>query len=41
VNPAVMPPACDNPVLLIRAYNPTTNTAGAWFAAGIPNRDDD
>jgi len=41
VNPAVMPPTCDNPVLLVRAYNPTTNTAGAWFAAGIPNRDDD
>lgn len=41
VNAAVMPATCDNPVLLIRAYNPTINAAGAWFAAGIPNRDED
>lgn len=32
LNPA--PSECPSPVLLIR------NTAGAWFAAGIPERDD-
>ena len=41
VNPAVMPASCDNPVLLIRAANPATGAAGAWFAAGIANGDDD
>lgn len=41
VNSAVMPATCDNPVQLIRLYNPTTNAAGNWFAAGIPNRDED
>ena len=29
VNPAVMPATCDNPVLLIRAANPTTGVAAA------------
>ena len=41
VNPAVLPATCDNPVLLIRAANPTTGAAGAWFAAGIVSQDDD
>ena len=41
VNPAVMPASCDNPVLLIRAANPSNGVAGAWFAAGILNGDDD
>jgi hypothetical protein len=41
VNAAVLPATCDNPVLLIRAANPTTGVAGAWFAAGILDRDDD
>ena len=41
VNAAVLPATCDNPVLLIRSANPTTGVAGAWFAAGILNRDDD
>lgn len=35
VNPAVMPPTCDNPALLIRSINTTTGVAGGWFAAGI------
>ncbi len=41
VNAAVLPATCDNPVLLIRSANPTTGAAGAWFAAGILDRDDD
>jgi hypothetical protein len=41
INPAVMPPTCDNPVLLIRAFNTTTGVAGGWFAAGIPGNSDD
>ena len=41
VNPAVLPATCDNPVLLIRAANPATGVAGAWFAAGIVSQDDD
>lgn len=41
INPAVMPPTCDNPVLLIRAFNTTTGAAGGWFAAGIPGDGDD
>jgi hypothetical protein len=36
INAAVMPPNCDNPVLLVRAANATTGVAGPWFAAGIP-----
>ena len=40
VNAAVMPPTCDNPVLLIRGVNPTTGAVGGWFAAGIPGDDD-
>jgi hypothetical protein len=35
VNPAVMPPTCENPVLLIRSFNAATGP-GNWFAAGIP-----
>lgn len=41
INPAVMPPTCDNPVLLIRAFNTTTGAAGGWFAAGIPGGGED
>lgn len=41
VNAAVMPATCDNPVLLIRAGNPTTGALGAWFSAGIPSDSDD
>lgn len=41
VNAAVMPPACANPVLLIRGFNAVTGTAGGWFAAGIPNAGND
>lgn len=41
VNPAVMPASCDNPALLIRAFNATTGAAGGWFAAGIPGSGDD
>lgn len=41
INPAVMPTTCDNPVLLIRAFNATTGAKGGWFAAGIPGTDDD
>lgn len=41
INAAVMPPTCENPVLLIRAANATTGVAGAWFAAGIPGGGDD
>lgn len=41
INPAVMPATCDNPALLIRAFNTTTGAAGGWFAAGIPGSDDD
>jgi hypothetical protein len=40
-NPAVMPSTCDNPALLVRLFNTTTQAAGPWFAAGIPVRDDD
>jgi hypothetical protein len=36
-NAAVLPPACENPVLLIRAFNPVTFTQGGWFAVGIPD----
>jgi hypothetical protein len=39
VNPAVLPPTCDNPVLLIRSVG-ATGAPGAWFAAGIPDVDD-
>ena len=39
VNPAVLPPTCDNPVLLIRSVG-ATGAPGAWFAAGIPVLDD-
>jgi hypothetical protein len=35
VNNAVLPSPCENPMLLIRASNPTTGAAGGWFAAGI------
>jgi hypothetical protein len=41
VNAAVLPPTCDNPVLLIRSANPTTGVLGNWFAAGIPDSGDD
>jgi hypothetical protein len=36
INPAVLPPTCDNPVLLIRAVG-ANGAPGAWFAAGIPD----
>ncbi|MGB3430048.1 MAG: hypothetical protein WBA53_17935 [Burkholderiaceae bacterium] len=36
-NAAVLPPVCENPALLIRAFNPTTFTQGGWFAVGIPD----
>jgi hypothetical protein len=39
-NTAVLPATCDNPLLLIRAFTPATGQAGAWFAVGIPERDD-
>ena len=39
VNPAVLPPTCDNPVLLIRAAG-ANGAPGPWFAAGIPDIDD-
>lgn len=41
INAAVMPATCDNPALLVRSFNATTNAAGNWFAAGIPNGSDD
>jgi hypothetical protein len=41
INAAVLPPTCENPQLLIRAFNPATGAAGAWFAAGIPTHGDD
>lgn len=41
INRAVLPPTCDNPVLLIRSANATTGAAGNWFAAGIPGGSDD
>ena len=41
INPAVMPPSCDNPVLLVRSANASTGAAGGWFAAGIPGASDD
>ena len=41
VNAAVLPPTCDNPVLLVRSANPTTGVLGNWFAAGIPTAGDD
>ena len=41
VNPAVLPPTCDNPALLIRTVG-ANGVAGAWLAAGIPDeREDD
>jgi len=39
INPAVLPPVCDNPVLLIRSVG-ANGAPGAWFAAGIPDLDD-
>ena len=39
VNPAVLPPTCDNPALLIRAAG-ANGAPGPWFAAGIPDLDD-
>ena len=39
VNPAVLPPTCDNPALLIRSVG-ANGAPGAWFAAGIPDVDD-
>lgn len=41
VNTAVLPPECANPMLLIRAANPTTGALGGWFAAGIPDDGED
>lgn len=41
INAAVMPPSCDNPVLLIRGVNATTGAVGGWFAAGVPSNGDD
>jgi len=40
INAAVLPPTCDNPQLLVRSFNTTTNVAGGWFAAGIVGDDD-
>ncbi|HET7525559.1 MAG TPA: hypothetical protein VFK10_06410 [Burkholderiaceae bacterium] len=39
VNPAVLPTTCDNPALLIRAVG-ANGAFGPWFAAGIPDVDD-
>ena len=39
INPAVLPPTCDSPVLLIRSVG-ANGAPGAWFAAGIPEVDD-
>ncbi len=39
VNPAVLPPTCDSPALLIRNVG-ANGAPGAWFAAGIPDVDD-
>ena len=36
-NAAVLPAVCENPVLLIRGFNPTTQAQGNWLAAGIPD----
>ena len=36
VNAAVLPPACDNPVLLIRTVG-AGGAPGTWLAAGIPD----
>lgn len=41
INPAVLPPACDNPQMLVRAFNTGTNALGGWFAAGIVDTSDD
>jgi hypothetical protein len=40
VNTAVLPPACDNPALLIRAVG-ANGAPGAWLAAGIVSGSDD
>jgi len=40
-NTAVLPATCDNPQLLIRAFNPATGLPGGWFAAGIRSELDD
>jgi hypothetical protein len=39
-NAAVLPATCENALLLIRAFSPTTGLPGGWFAAGIPDLDD-
>jgi len=39
VNPAVLPATCDNPALLIRLVG-ANGAFGPWFAAGIPDVDD-
>ena len=36
VNTAVLPPACENPVLLIRTVG-ANGAPGTWLAAGIPD----
>jgi hypothetical protein len=42
INPAVLPPTCDNPALLIRPAAANGAPGGAWFAAGIlDGRNDD
>jgi len=40
INTAVLPPACDNPALLIRGVG-ANGAPGAWLAAGIPSEADD
>lgn len=40
VNTAVLPPACDNPALLIRTVG-VNGAPGTWLAAGIPSDGDD
>jgi hypothetical protein len=35
------PSPCGSPVLLVRTVVAATGAPGAWFAAGIPNGDDD
>ncbi len=37
---AVLPEPCENPQLLIRAFNPVTGAAGGWFAAAVRDLED-
>ncbi len=41
VNAAVLPAPCENPQLLVRNFNTSTNAIGGWFAAGIVKASDD